>query len=114
MHDREIVNLLNDLGLIERGSEREPTRANDKCDKKTAPSALGMIRERTVFVDEPPRTFIKGFGKIMISWKELALKGKLFFVIHPPSSIFFKMFDNFVLECGYPITRQPGESGCVF
>jgi len=70
--------------------------------------ALELIREPAVlFVDEPTSGLSsRDSENIMDLLKELALKGKLIFVvIHQPSSDIFKMFDKLmILDLGgYPI-----------
>lgn len=70
--------------------------------------ALELIREPSVlFVDEPTSGLSsRDSENIMDLLKELALKGKLVFVvIHQPSSDIFKMFDRLLIldTGGYPI-----------
>lgn len=70
--------------------------------------ALELIREpQVLFVDEPTSGLSsRDSERIMDLLKELALRGKLIFVvIHQPSSDIFKLFDNLILldNGGYPI-----------
>ena len=70
--------------------------------------ALELIREPAVlFVDEPTSGLSsRDSEQIMDLLKELALRGKLIFVvIHQPSSDIFKLFDRLLLldAGGYPV-----------
>jgi ABC-type multidrug transport system ATPase subunit len=70
--------------------------------------ALELIREPAVlFVDEPTSGLSsRDSEQIMDLLKELALRGKLIFVvIHQPSSDIFKLFDRLILldAGGYPV-----------
>jgi ABC transport system ATP-binding/permease protein len=108
----EIVhNTLNDLGLYETrglkvGSPLEKTISGGQ--RKRLNIALELIREPAVmFVDEPTSGLSsRDSENIMDLLKELALKGKLIFVvIHQPSSDIFKMFDKLMIldVGGFPI-----------
>ena len=108
----EMVNLLlTDLGLSETknlkvGSPLEKTISGGQ--RKRLNIALELIREPAVlFVDEPTSGLSsRDSENIMDLLKELALKGKLVFVvIHQPSSDIFKMFDKLIIldVGGYPI-----------
>lgn len=62
--------------------------------------ALELIREPSIlFVDEPTSGLSsRDSENVMDLLRELALKGKLvFIVIHQPSSDIFKLFDNVVI-----------------
>ncbi|MCE3278297.1 MAG: transporter related protein [Bacteroidetes bacterium] len=106
-----VLNMLNDLGLIETkdlkvGNPLEQTISGGQ--RKRLNIALELIREPSVlFVDEPTSGLSsRDSENIMDLLKELALKGKLVFVvIHQPSSDIFKMFDKLLLldVGGYPI-----------
>lgn len=107
-----IVNrLLQELGLsdtadLKVGSPLEKTISGGQ--RKRLNIALELIREPSVlFVDEPTSGLSsRDSENIMDLLKELALKGKLVFVvIHQPSSDIFKMFDKLlILDLGgYPI-----------
>lgn len=106
-----VVNVLTSLGLIERrdlkvGSPLEKTISGGQ--RKRLNIALELIREPSVlFVDEPTSGLSsRDSENIMDLLKELALKGKLVFVvIHQPSSDIFKMFDKLMIldVGGYPI-----------
>lgn len=82
--------------------------------------ALELIREPSVlYVDEPTSGLSsRDSEKIMDLMKELALKGKLIFiVIHQPSSYIFKLFDRLLLldNGGYTIYYgEPIESVSYF
>jgi ABC transport system ATP-binding/permease protein len=103
--------LLADLGLYEArnlkvGSPLEKTISGGQ--RKRLNIALELIREPSVlFVDEPTSGLSsRDSENIMDLLKELALKGKLVFVvIHQPSSDIFKMFDKLIIldNGGYPI-----------
>ncbi len=106
-----VLNLLTDLGLYETrdlkvGSPLEKTISGGQ--RKRLNIALELIREPAVlFVDEPTSGLSsRDSENIMDLLKELALKGKLVFVvIHQPSSEIFKMFDKLMIldVGGYPI-----------
>ena len=108
----ETVNsLLQSLGLYEVrhlrvGSPMDKVISGGQ--RKRLNIALELIREPSVlFVDEPTSGLSSHDSEnIMDLLKELALKGKLVFVvIHQPSSEIFKMFDNLLIldTGGYPI-----------
>jgi ABC-type multidrug transport system ATPase subunit/uncharacterized tellurite resistance protein B-like protein len=106
-----VVDVLTDIGLIETrdlkvGSPLEKTISGGQ--RKRLNIALELIREPSVlFVDEPTSGLSsRDSENIMDLLKELALKGKLVFVvIHQPSSDIFKMFDKLMIldVGGYPI-----------
>ncbi|MCC7050925.1 MAG: ATP-binding cassette domain-containing protein, partial [Bacteroidia bacterium] len=111
-HISILVNkLLQELGLSETanlkvGSPLEKTISGGQ--RKRLNIGLELIREPSVmFVDEPTSGLSsRDSENIMDLLKELALKGKLVFVvIHQPSSDIFKMFDKLlILDLGgYPI-----------
>ena len=98
---------LADLGLLDKkdlkvGNPLEKTISGGQ--RKRLNIALELIREPTVlYVDEPTSGLSsRDSENIMDLLKELALKGKLIFVvIHQPSSDLFKMFDKlFFLDQG--------------
>ncbi len=113
--DQEIYEMvaivLTSLGLIETahlkvGSPLDKTISGGQ--RKRLNIALELIREPSVlFVDEPTSGLSsRDSENIMDLLKELALKGKLVFVvIHQPSSDIFKMFDKLMIldVGGYPI-----------
>lgn len=106
-----VLRLLNQLGLYETrdlkvGSPLDKTISGGQ--RKRLNIALELIREPSVlFVDEPTSGLSsRDSENIMDLQKELALKGKLLFVvIHQPSSDIFKMFDKLLIldQGGYPI-----------
>jgi ABC-type multidrug transport system ATPase subunit len=106
-----VVSVLTSIGLIETrdlkvGSPLEKTISGGQ--RKRLNIALELIREPSVlFVDEPTSGLSsRDSENIMDLLKELALKGKLVFVvIHQPSSDIFKMFDKLMIldVGGYPI-----------
>ncbi len=108
---RRCNSLLADLGLSETrhlkvGSPLEKTISGGQ--RKRLNISLELIREPSVlFVDEPTSGLSsRDSENIMDLLKELALKGKLIFVvIHQPSSEIYKMFDNLMIldVGGYPI-----------
>ncbi|MDO9001465.1 MAG: ATP-binding cassette domain-containing protein [Bacteroidota bacterium] len=103
--------LLADIGLSETrnlkvGSPLEKTISGGQ--RKRLNISLELIREPSVlFVDEPTSGLSsRDSENIMDLLKELALKGKLIFVvIHQPSSEIYKMFDKLMIldVGGYPI-----------
>lgn len=103
--------LLADIGLSETrhlkvGSPLEKTISGGQ--RKRLNISLELIREPSVlFVDEPTSGLSsRDSENIMDLLKELALKGKLIFVvIHQPSSDIYKMFDKLMIldVGGYPI-----------
>lgn len=118
-----VIKMLNDLGLIETkdlkvGNSLEQTISGGQ--RKRLNIALELIREPSIlFVDEPTSGLSsRDSENIMDLLKELALKGKLVFVvIHQPSSDIFKMFDKLLLldNGGYPIYNgNPVESVIYF
>ncbi len=118
-----VMKMLNDLGLTETkdlkvGNSLEQTISGGQ--RKRLNIALELIREPSVlFVDEPTSGLSsRDSENIMDLLKELALKGKLVFVvIHQPSSDIFKMFDKLLLldTGGYPIYNgNPVESVIYF
>lgn len=121
--DKLVVSMLNDLGLYETrdlkvGSTLDKTISGGQ--RKRLNIALELIREPSVlFVDEPTSGLSsRDSENIMDLLKELALKGKLVFVvIHQPSSDIFKMFDKLLIldNGGYPIYYgNPVESVIYF
>ncbi|MBX7093780.1 MAG: ATP-binding cassette domain-containing protein [Flavobacteriales bacterium] len=106
-----VLNLLTALGLY----ETKDLRVGNPLDKtisggqrKRLNIGLELIREPSVlFVDEPTSGLSsRDSENIMDLLKELALKGKLVWVvIHQPSSDIFKMFDKLMIldVGGYPI-----------
>src|ERR1035437_9500161 len=115
--------VLSDLGLFEArglkvGSPLEKTISGGQ--RKRLNIARELIREPSVlFVDEPTSGLSsRDSENIMDLLKELALKGKLVFVvIHQPSSDIFKMFDKLLIldVGGYPIYYgNPVESVIYF
>lgn len=103
--------LLASIGLAETrnlkvGSPLEKTISGGQ--RKRLNISLELIREPSVlFVDEPTSGLSsRDSENIMDLLKELALKGKLIFVvIHQPSSEIYKMFDKLMIldVGGYPI-----------
>ena len=108
---KRVLSTLESLGLYETkdlkvGSPLEKTISGGQ--RKRLNIALELIREPAVlFVDEPTSGLSsRDSENIMDLLKELALKGKLIFVvIHQPSSDIFKMFDKLLIldQGGYPI-----------
>ncbi len=105
------LRLLAEIGLYEAkdlkvGNVLSKTISGGQ--RKRLNIALELIREPSIlFVDEPTSGLSsRDSENIMDLLKELALKGKLVFVvIHQPSSDIFKMFDKLLLldVGGYPI-----------
>ncbi len=114
---------LEELGLheirdLKVGSSLKKTISGGQ--RKRVNIALELIREPSIlFVDEPTSGLSsRDSENIMDLLKELALKGKLIFVvIHQPSSNIFKMFDRLLLMDigGYPVYYgNPVESVIYF
>ena len=108
---RKVISVLQSLGLYESkdlkvGNPLEKFISGGQ--RKRLNIALELIREPSVlFVDEPTSGLSsRDSENIMDLLKELALKGKLVFVvIHQPSSDIFKMFDKLIIldQGGYQI-----------
>lgn len=106
-----VMKLLTSLGLAETRDIPVGSPLNKKISggqRKRLNIALELIREpQVLFVDEPTSGLSsRDSENIMDLLKELALRGKLVFVvIHQPSSDIFKMFDQlFILDVGgWPI-----------
>jgi ABC-type multidrug transport system ATPase subunit len=108
---KKVIDILKAIGLydikgLKVGSPLEKTISGGQ--RKRLNIALELIREPSVlFVDEPTSGLSsRDSENIMDLLKELALKGKLVFVvIHQPSSDIFKMFDRLMIldQGGYPI-----------
>lgn len=99
--------MLKALGLYDIKDMKVGNPLNKKISggqRKRLNIALELIREPAVmFMDEPTSGLSsRDSENIMDLLKELALKGKLIFVvIHQPSSDIFKMFDQLlVLDTG--------------
>ncbi len=111
LSDSEISELaektLNSLGLIETRDLKVGSPFNKFISggqRKRLNIALELIREPSIlFVDEPTSGLSsKDSENVMDLLRELALKGKLVFVvIHQPSSEIYKMFDKIIfLDAG--------------
>ncbi|MBL8003319.1 MAG: ATP-binding cassette domain-containing protein [Flavobacteriales bacterium] len=106
-----VLRLLQSLGLYDTkdlkvGSPLEKTISGGQ--RKRLNIALELIREPSVlFVDEPTSGLSsRDSENIMDLLKELALKGRVVFVvIHQPSSEIFKLFDRLLLmdQEGHPV-----------
>ncbi len=100
---RSTVNMLKSLGLYEIRDMKVGSPLNKKISggqRKRLNIALELIREPSVmFLDEPTSGLSsRDSENIMDLLKELALKGKLIYVvIHQPSSDIFKMFDRLMI-----------------
>jgi ABC transport system ATP-binding/permease protein len=98
-----VVRVLMNLGLTEIkdlkvGSPLQKTISGGQ--RKRLNIALELLREPTIlFVDEPTSGLSsRDSENIMDLLKELALRGKMVFVvIHQPSSDIFKMFDSLII-----------------
>lgn len=101
--NEKVVKTLSSLGLLERrdlkvGSPLNKTISGGQ--RKRLNIALELIREPSIlFVDEPTSGLSsRDSENVMDLLRELALKGKLIFVvIHQPSSEIYKMFDKMVI-----------------
>ena len=100
---RLVLKLLKDLGLYDARNLKVGNPLDKKISggqRKRLNIALELIREPSVlFLDEPTSGLSsRDSAKIMDLLKNLALKGKLIFVvIHQPSSESFKMFDRLLI-----------------
>lgn len=105
--EEEIVELVNktltNLGLFERKDLKVGSPMNKMISggqRKRLNIALELIREPSILlVDEPTSGLSsRDSENVMDLLRELALKGKLIFVvIHQPSSDIYKMFDNMII-----------------
>ncbi|UKN02824.1 ATP-binding cassette domain-containing protein [Paracrocinitomix mangrovi] len=119
---KRVLKTLSSLGLYETkdlkvGSPLEKTISGGQ--RKRLNIALELIREPSVlFVDEPTSGLSsRDSENIMDLLKELALKGKLIFVvIHQPSSDIFKMFDKLLIldVGGFPIYNGNPVDGVMY
>jgi ABC-type multidrug transport system ATPase subunit len=124
--DEEITQLvdktLTSLGLYDRknlkvGSPLKKTISGGQ--RKRLNIALELIREPSIlFVDEPTSGLSsRDSENVMDLLRELALKGKLIFVvIHQPSSDIYKMFDKMIIldTGGYQIFYGNPVEGVMF
>ena len=94
---------LSNLGLIDRKNLKVGSPLNKTISggqRKRLNIALELIREPSIlFVDEPTSGLSsRDSENVMDLLRELALKGKLIFVvIHQPSSEIYKMFDRMII-----------------
>lgn len=105
--EEEIVELVNktltSLGLFDRKDLKVGSPLNKMISggqRKRLNIALELIREPSILlVDEPTSGLSsRDSENVMDLLRELALKGKLIFVvIHQPSSDIYKMFDNMMI-----------------
>jgi len=118
-----VNNVLMNLGLFERKDLKVGSPLNKMISggqRKRLNIALELIREPAIlFVDEPTSGLSsRDSENVMNLLRELALKGKLIFVvIHQPSSDIYKMFDKmYILDTGgYPVYYgNPSESLIYF
>jgi ABC transport system ATP-binding/permease protein len=101
--DALVIRTLQNLGLYDRkdlkvGSPLKKTISGGQ--RKRLNIALELIREPSIlFVDEPTSGLSsRDSENVMDLLRELALKGKLIFVvIHQPSSEIYKMFDKMII-----------------
>ncbi len=97
--DKTLINLgLSEIRELKVGSPFNKFISGGQ--RKRMNIALELIREPSIlFVDEPTSGLSsKDSENVMDLLRELALKGKLVFVvIHQPSSEIFKMFDNILI-----------------
>ncbi|MFC2175394.1 ATP-binding cassette domain-containing protein [Bacteroidota bacterium] len=108
---KAVISTLKSLGLYEIRSLKVGSPLNKKISggqRKRLNIALELIREPSIlFVDEPTSGLSsRDSENIMDLLKELALKGKLVYVvIHQPSSDIYKMFDKLMIldTGGYPV-----------
>ena len=100
---KKVASTLKNLGLYEIRNMKVGSPLNKKISggqRKRLNIALELIREPEVlFLDEPTSGLSsRDSENILDILKEIALKGKLIFVvIHQPSSDIFKMFDRLMI-----------------
>ena len=100
---KKTIEMLKSLGLYEIKDLKVGSPLNKKISggqRKRLNIGLELIREpQVLFVDEPTSGLSsRDSENIMDLLKEMALRGKLVFVvIHQPSSDIFKMFDNLLI-----------------
>ena len=109
--DLKVIDVLDSLGLLETrdlkvGSVLNKTISGGQ--RKRLNIGLELVREPSIlFVDEPTSGLSsRDAENVMDLLKQLALSGKLIFVvIHQPSSEIFRLFDQlFMLDAGgYPV-----------
>jgi len=105
--DEELTHMVNNtlynLGLLDRANLKVGNVMNKTISggqRKRLNIALELIREPSIlFVDEPTSGLSsRDSENVMDLLRELALKGKLVFVvIHQPSSNIYKMFDKMII-----------------
>lgn len=101
--NKTVIKTLKSLGLYEIKDLKVGSPLNKKISggqRKRLNIALELIREPSIlFVDEPTSGLSsRDSENIMDLLKELALKGKLVYVvIHQPSSDIYKMFDKLMI-----------------
>lgn len=101
--DALVIKTLTSLGLHERADLKVGSPLNKTISggqRKRLNIALELIREPSIlFVDEPTSGLSsRDSENVMDLLRELALKGKLIFVvIHQPSSDIYKMFDKMII-----------------
>lgn len=105
--DEELTHMVNttlyNLGLLDRAHLKVGNVMNKTISggqRKRLNIALELIREPSIlFVDEPTSGLSsRDSENVMDLLRELALKGKLVFVvIHQPSSNIYKMFDKMII-----------------
>lgn len=108
---QKVVRILKQLGLYDIRYLKVGSAINKIISggqRKRLNIAIELIREPSIlFVDEPTSGLSSRDSEyIMGLLKEIALSGKLVFVvIHQPSSNTFKMFDRLIMmdEGGYPV-----------
>jgi ABC-type multidrug transport system ATPase subunit len=97
--NRVLANLgLSEIGSLRVGSVMQKTISGGQ--RKRLNIGLELLREPSIlFVDEPTSGLSsRDSESIMDLLKELALRGKMIFVvIHQPSSDIFKMFDTLII-----------------
>jgi len=120
---RLVISTLKSLGLFAINDLKVGNPLNKKISggqRKRLNIALELIREPAVlFLDEPTSGLSSRDSEMILDiLKELALKGKLIFVvIHQPSSEIFKMFDRLMIvdQGGYVVyDGDPVESVVYF
>ncbi len=120
--NRIVFKLLKDVGLFEIKDMKVGTPLNKKISggqRKRLNIALEIIRESPIlFLDEPTSGLSsRDSENVLDLLKQLALKGKLVFVvIHQPSSEIFKMFNKLLVldQGGHLVYNGPPVESLIY
>ena len=120
--NRIVIRLLKSVGLFEIKDMKVGSPLNKKISggqRKRLNIALEIIRESPIlFLDEPTSGLSsRDSENVLDLLKQLALKGKLVFVvIHQPSSEIFKMFNKLLVldQGGYLVYNGPPVESVIY